>query len=170
MAVRRKDRGIDVRITVVQKPMPSPDGLVVDIVNGECRTAGPTHSISGRRRCRHPRWHAARRASPSAAARRFALRQPRVAKPCIHGVADVLRSGEPFGCDRDEQRARRDVNRPSDNTRATANLATPTGPGCQIHSGVPHSTSRARRQRHYQCGTSDMHPSPRQSLIVSLFT
>src|SRR6266487_5817389 len=96
MAVRRKDRGIDVRITVVpEADAVTPDGVVVDIVNGEWPEQRPDPSIS------------AVAVSPPAArdvaavpARQRRSRDDlpahrRVAKPRIHGVADVLRSG---GC------------------------------------------------------------------------
>src|SRR6266567_991143 len=47
MAVRRKDRGIDVRITVVpEADAVTPDGVVVDIVNGEWPEQRPDPSIS----------------------------------------------------------------------------------------------------------------------------
>src|SRR3979411_1429443 len=47
MAVRRKDRGIDVRITVVpEADAVTPDGVVVDIVNGEWPKQRPDPSIS----------------------------------------------------------------------------------------------------------------------------
>src|SRR5258708_14592172 len=47
MTVRRKDRGIDVRITVVpEADAVTPDGVVVDIVNGEWPKQRPDPSIS----------------------------------------------------------------------------------------------------------------------------
>src|ERR1700687_6462632 len=47
MAVRRKDRGIDVGITVVpEADAVTPDGVVVDIVNGEWPKQRPDPAIS----------------------------------------------------------------------------------------------------------------------------
>src|SRR5258708_34625894 len=47
MAVRRKDRGIDVRVTIVPEAgAVAPDGVVVDIVNGEWPKQWPDPSIS----------------------------------------------------------------------------------------------------------------------------
>src|SRR6266581_4540906 len=47
MTVRRKDRGVDVRITVVpEADAVTPDGVVVDIVNGEWPEQRPDPSIS----------------------------------------------------------------------------------------------------------------------------
>src|SRR5271154_2885705 len=93
MAVGRKDRGIDVRITVVpEADAVTPDGVVVDIVDGEWPKQRPNPSISAvavspppvrdvaampaRQRCRRDDLPALRR----------------VPKPGLHSVADVLRS------------------------------------------------------------------------------
>ena len=93
MAVRRKDRRIDVRITVVpEADAVTPDDVIVDIVNGEWPKQRSDPSISAvavsppslrgvtalpaRQRCSRDDLPAHRR----------------VAKPGIHSVAHVLRS------------------------------------------------------------------------------
>src|ERR1700687_3746447 len=103
MAVRRKDRGIDVRITVVpEADAVTPDGVVVDIVNGEWPEQRPDPSIPAVAVSPPP---TPARAVPPPPVRDVAAMPARqrysrddlpahrrVAKPGIHSVADVLRS------------------------------------------------------------------------------
>src|SRR6202049_1014253 len=92
LAVRRKDRGIDVRITEVpEADAVTPDGVVVDIVNGEWPEQRPDPSISAVAVSPPP----VRDAAMPARQRRSRDDLPahrRVAKPGIHSAADVLRS------------------------------------------------------------------------------
>src|SRR3981081_1752529 len=93
MAVRRKDRGIDVRITVVpEADAVTPDGVVVDIVNGEWPKQRPDPSISPGAVSPPPRLAAAAMPAGQRCSRDDLPAHRRVAKPGIHGVADVLQS------------------------------------------------------------------------------
>src|SRR5688500_11054052 len=92
-AVRRKDRGIDVRITVVpEADAVLPGGVVVDIVNSEWPRQRPDPSISAvavpppplRGATAMP---AGQRCTPDDLPAHL-----RVAKPGIHSVAHILRS------------------------------------------------------------------------------
>ena len=94
MAVRRKDRGIDVRITVVPEAGAiTPDDVVVDIVNGEWPKQRPDPSIAAVAVSPPPL-----RGLTAVPARQRCSRgdlpaHGRVAKPGIHSVAQVLRPG-----------------------------------------------------------------------------
>src|SRR2546430_17674415 len=93
MAVRRKDRGIDVRITVVpEADAVTPDGVVVDIVNGEWPKQRSDPSISAVAVSPPPVRDAAAMPARQRCSRDDLPASRRVAKPGIHNVADVLRS------------------------------------------------------------------------------
>src|SRR6266403_11284 len=100
MAIRRKDRGIDVRITVVpEADAVTPDGVVVDIVNGEWPKQRPDPSIAAVAVPPPPVRDAAAMPARQRCSRDDLPARRRVAKPGIRNVADVLRS----------QRSRSDV-------------------------------------------------------------
>ena len=93
MAVRRKDRGIDVRITVVpEADAVTPDGVVVDIVNGEWPKQRSDPSISAVAVSPPSVRDAAAMPARQRCSRDDLPASRRVAKPGIHNVADVLRS------------------------------------------------------------------------------
>src|ERR1700687_5117716 len=93
MAVRRKDRGIDVRITVVpEADAVTPDGVVVDIVNGEWPKQRPDPSISAVAVSPPPARDVTAVPPRQRCSRDDLPAHRRVAKPGIQGVADVLRS------------------------------------------------------------------------------
>src|SRR3979411_2875767 len=93
MAVRRKDRGIDVRITVVpEADAVTPDGVVVDIVNGERPKQRPDPSISAVAVSPPPVRDVAAMPARQRCRRDDLPARRRVARPRIHRVADVLRS------------------------------------------------------------------------------
>src|SRR3954452_17047934 len=87
-AVRRKDRGIDVRVTVVPEAgAVTPDDVVIDIVNGEWPKQRPDPPISAVAVSPPPL-----RVLTAVRARQCCCRDDlpairRVAKPGIHGVA-----------------------------------------------------------------------------------
>src|SRR6202051_4794914 len=90
-AVGRKDRGIDIRITVVpEADAVTPDGIVVDIVNGEWPKQRPDPSISAV--VVSPPSVRAAAAMPACQRRRRddLPAQRRVAKSGIHSAVDVL--------------------------------------------------------------------------------
>src|ERR1700676_2750215 len=92
-AVGRKDRGIDIRITVFQEAdAVTPDGVVVDIVNGEWPKQRPDPSISAVAVSPPPVRDAAAMPARQRCSRDDLPAHRRVAKPGIHSVADVLRS------------------------------------------------------------------------------
>src|SRR5882757_8769058 len=93
MAVRRKDRGIDVRITVVpEADAVIPDGVVVDIVNGERPEQWPDPTISAVAVSPPPiRGTTVLRAGQRCNRDDLPARR-RVSEPGIHGLADVSRS------------------------------------------------------------------------------
>src|ERR1700720_351122 len=92
-AVRRKDRGIDIFITVGPKADAiTPDGVVVDIVNGEWPKQRPDPSISAVVVSPPPVRDAAAMPARQRRSRDDLPAHRRVAKPGIRGVADVLRS------------------------------------------------------------------------------
>src|ERR1700676_2058406 len=92
-AVGRKDRGIDIRITVVpEADAVTPDGVVVDIVNGEWPQQRPAPSISAVVVSPPPVHEAAAMPARQRRSRDDLPAHRRVAKPGIRGVADVLRS------------------------------------------------------------------------------
>src|ERR1700676_3661133 len=92
-AVGRKDRGIDIRITVVpEADAVTPDGVVVDIVNGEWPKQRPDPSISAVAVSPPPVRAAAAMPTRQRCSRDDLPARRRVAKPGIHSVADVLRS------------------------------------------------------------------------------
>src|ERR1700716_3599477 len=95
MAVRRKDRGIDVRITVVpEADAVTPDGVVVDIVNGEWPKQRPDPSISAVAVSPPPVRDAAAMPAGQRCSRGDLSARRRVAEQAtgIHGTADILRS------------------------------------------------------------------------------
>src|SRR5260370_23766166 len=93
MTVRRKDRGIDVGITVVpEADAVTPDGVVVDIVNGEWPKQRPDPSISAVAVSPPPVRDVAAMPARQRCSRDDLPARRRVAKPGIHSVADVLRS------------------------------------------------------------------------------
>src|SRR5437660_12338962 len=93
MAVRRKDRGIDVRITVVpEADAVTPDGVVVDILIGEWQEQRPDPSISAVAVSPPPVRDAAAMPARQRCGRDDLPAHRRVAKPGIYNVADVLRS------------------------------------------------------------------------------
>jgi hypothetical protein len=95
MAIRRKDRGIDVRITVVpEADGVTPDGVVVDIVDGEWPKQRPDPSISAVAVSPPPVRDVAAMPARQRCSRDDLPARRRVAKPGIHGAADVLRSEE----------------------------------------------------------------------------
>src|ERR1700720_2139444 len=92
-AVGRKDRGIDIRITVVpEADAVTPDGVVVDIVDGEWPKQRPDPSISAVAVSPPPVRDVAAMPARQRCSRDDLLAHRRVAKPGIHSVADVLRS------------------------------------------------------------------------------
>src|ERR1700736_6502918 len=92
-AVGRKDRGIDIRITVVpEADAVTPDGVVVDIVNGEWPKQRPEPSISAVAVSPPPVRDPAAMPARQRCSRDDLPAHRRVAKPGIHSVADVLRS------------------------------------------------------------------------------
>src|SRR5260370_42002063 len=93
MAVRRKARGIDARIAVVQEAdAVPPDGVVVDIVNGEWPKRRPAPSISAVAVPPPPVRDVAAMPARQRCSRDDLPAHRRVAKPGIRSVADVLRS------------------------------------------------------------------------------
>src|SRR6476646_6046763 len=89
MAVRRKDRGIDVRITVVpEADAVTPDGVVVDIVNGEWPKQRPDPSISAVAVSPPPVRDATAMPAHQRCSRGDLSARRRVAKPGIHTVAN----------------------------------------------------------------------------------
>src|ERR1700694_3673635 len=93
MAIRRKDCGVNVRITVVpEADAITPDGVVVDIVNGEWPKQRPDPSISAVVVSPPPVRGAAAMPARQRRSRDDLPAHRRVAKPGIRGVADVLRS------------------------------------------------------------------------------
>src|SRR5260370_30844634 len=93
MAVRRKDRGIDVRITVVPEAgAVAPDGVVVDIVNGEWPKQRPDPSISAVAVLPPPIRDVAAMPAPQRCSRDELPAHRRAAKPGIRSVSDVCRS------------------------------------------------------------------------------
>src|ERR1700680_4583449 len=93
LAVRRKDRGIDVRITEVpEADAVTPDGVVVDIVDGEWPRQWPDPSISAVAVSPPPVRDVAAMPARQRCGRDDLPARRRVANPGIHTVADVLRS------------------------------------------------------------------------------
>src|SRR5712691_511077 len=93
MAVRRKDRGIDVRITVVpEADAVTPDGVVVDIVNGEWPEQRPDPTISAVAVSPPPVRGAAVLPAGQRCNRDDLPARRRFGEPGIHGLADVSRS------------------------------------------------------------------------------
>ncbi len=93
MPVRRKDRGIDVGITVVpEADAVAPDGVVVDIVDGEWPKQRPDPSISAVAVAPPPVRGATAMPARQRCGRDDLPARRRVAKPGIHRVADFLRS------------------------------------------------------------------------------
>src|SRR5258706_9162245 len=93
MAERRKDRGIEVGITVVpEADAVTPDGVVVDIVNGEWPEQRPDPTISAIAVSPPPVRDVAAMPARQRCSRDDLPAHRRVAKPGIHSVADVLRS------------------------------------------------------------------------------
>src|SRR6266481_7138884 len=93
MAVRRKDRGIDVRIAVVpEADAITPHGVVVDIVNGEWPEHRPDPSISAVAVSPPPVRDVAAVPARQRRGRDDLPAHRRVAKPGIRSVANVLRS------------------------------------------------------------------------------
>src|ERR1700737_1311940 len=93
LAVRRKDRGIDVRITVVpEADAVTPDGVVVDIVNGEWPKQRPDPSISAIAVSPPPVCDVAAMPARQRCSRDDLPARRWVAKPGIHSLANVLRS------------------------------------------------------------------------------
>src|SRR5260370_35422599 len=91
MAVRRKDRGIDVRITVVPRTgAVAPDGVVVDIVDGEWPKQRPDPSISAVAVAPPPVRGASAMPARHRCGRDDLPARRRVAKPAIHPLADFL--------------------------------------------------------------------------------
>src|ERR1700730_9579410 len=92
-AVGRKDRGMDVWITVVpEADAVTPDGVIVDIVNGEWPVQRPDPTISAVAMSPPPVRGAAAMPACQRRSRDELPAQRRVAYPGIHDVADVLRS------------------------------------------------------------------------------
>src|ERR1700730_5308763 len=92
-AVGRKDRGIDIRITVVpEADAVTPDGVVVDIVNGKGQNQRPAPPISAVVVSPPPVRDAAAMPARQRRSRDDLPAHRRVAKPGIRGVADLLRS------------------------------------------------------------------------------
>src|SRR6202048_4920825 len=92
-AVGRKDRGIDVGITVVpEADAVTPDGVVVDIVDGEWPKQRPDPSISAVAVSPPPARDVAAVPARQRCSRGDLPAYRRVGKPGIHSVADVLRS------------------------------------------------------------------------------
>src|ERR1700736_2971048 len=92
-AVGRKDRGIDVRITVVpEADAVTPDGVVVDIVNGEWPEQRPDPSISAVAMSPPPVRDAAAMPARQRRNRDELPAHRRVPNPGSRSVADVLRS------------------------------------------------------------------------------
>ena len=93
MAIRRKDRGIDVGITVVpEADAVTPDGVVGAIVNGEWPEQRPNPTISAVAVSPPPVRAAAAMPARQRRSRDDLPAHRRVGKPGISGVADVLRS------------------------------------------------------------------------------
>src|SRR6267154_5260117 len=93
MAVRRKDRGIDVRITVVpEADAVTPHDVVVDIVNGEWPKQRSDPSISAVAVSPPPLRDVTALPARQRCGRHDLLAHRRVAKPGIHSVAHVLQS------------------------------------------------------------------------------
>src|SRR5882724_4462913 len=93
IAVRRKDRGIDVRITVVpEADAVTPDGVVVDIVNGEWPEHRPDPTISAVAVSPPSVRVAAVLPAGQRCNRNDLPARRRVGKPGIHRLADVVRS------------------------------------------------------------------------------
>src|SRR5260370_31529118 len=93
MAVRRKDRGMDVRITVgPEAGAVAPDGVVVDIVNGEWPKQRPDPSISAVAVSPPPVRDVAAMPARQRCSRDDLPAHRPAAKPGIPSVADVLRS------------------------------------------------------------------------------
>src|SRR5436190_15636030 len=93
MAVRRKDRRIDVRITVVpEADAVTPDDVVVDIVNGEWPKQRSDPSISAVAVSPPPLRGVTALPARQRCSRHDLPTHRRVAKPGIHSVAQVLRS------------------------------------------------------------------------------
>src|SRR6266481_1053942 len=93
MAVRRKDRGIDVRITVVpEADAITPNGVVIDILIGERPEQRPDPSISTVAVSPPSVRGAAAMPAGQRCSRGDLPAHRGVAKPGIHSVADVLRS------------------------------------------------------------------------------
>src|ERR1700738_530411 len=100
MAVWRKDRGMDVRITVVpatgagtpEAEAVTPEGVAVDIVKAEWQKQRPAPSISAVAVSPPPVRDAAAMPARQRCSRDDLPAHRRVAKPGIHSVADVLRS------------------------------------------------------------------------------
>src|SRR6202048_3712415 len=93
MAVRGEDRGIDVRIPgVPEADAVTPDGVVVDIVNGEWPEQRPDPSISAVAMSPPPVRGAATMPAGQRCSRDDLPAHRRVGKPGNNGVADVLRS------------------------------------------------------------------------------
>src|SRR2546423_5306781 len=92
-AVRRKDRGIDVRITVVPEAgAVTQDGVVGDIINGEGPEQRPHPSIAAVAMPPPPVCGAAAMPARQRCRRGDLPAHRRVAEPEIRGVADVWRS------------------------------------------------------------------------------
>src|SRR5258708_7185383 len=92
-AIRRKDRGIDVGITVVpEADAITPDGVVVDIVNSEWPKQRPDPSISAVAVSPPPVPDVAAMPARQRCSRGDLPAHRRVAQPGIRSVADVLRS------------------------------------------------------------------------------
>src|SRR6266481_4510983 len=93
MAVRRKDRGIDVGITVVpEADAVTPDGVIVDVVNGERPEQRPDPSISAVAVSPPPVLGAAAMPAGQRCNCYDLPAHRRVGKPGIIGLADILRS------------------------------------------------------------------------------
>src|SRR5580704_16593521 len=93
MAVRRKDRGIDVRITVApEADAVTPDGVVVDIVDGEWPKQRPNPSISAVAVSPPPVRDVAAMPARQRCSRDDLPAHRRVAKSGIRRVVGVLRS------------------------------------------------------------------------------
>src|SRR6266568_8663146 len=92
MTVRRKDRGIDVRITIApEADAVTPDGVVVDIVNGEWPKQRPDPAISAVAVSPPPVRGLTAMPARQRCSRDDLPAHRRVAKPRFHGVAHVLR-------------------------------------------------------------------------------